>query len=270
MTTNRNDPLTSAARGVLVTRTADDLAATPVAVWYDGAGVWMAAVPSPATDSLRNGGEAAVWVRSVQPGAPGVAVWGRCRVFGLHDPVGLVTHAGPLSAALAALAARTPDVVVGYVEDAVGLPPRLPRNRVVLRLRVTRLRGVDEPEPGPGIAPPLPAVVPSDVRRQVSGERCVVAAAASGRDVDLAPGVWDANLRLTDGEGRVVGPADVALVIVETASGVRGGRMVGLALAGRLDGHGMLHPQRASWWDGLRQGSAEIPAPTPGGVDLPE
>ncbi|MGH3665657.1 MAG: hypothetical protein ACRDU8_06160, partial [Egibacteraceae bacterium] len=176
-----SDVLDVATRCVVAGLARTGLHATPTAFWSDGSGLWLA-LPgdSPTVGALRStpGCAVAVLPEDVEGAvARGAVIQGSARVHGLHDPVGLAVHGVTVSAAMAALAARNVASFLDYVQDASRLPGRyLPRNVVAIRVAVERLRPVDPPAVAVGIAPALPAVVPADVRRRLSGRRDIVLA----------------------------------------------------------------------------------------------
>jgi hypothetical protein len=118
-----------------------------------------------------------------------------------------------------------------------------------------------------GVAPPLPAVVPADVRRALAGRRAVLVAHGTHRP-HLVPATWGEGLTLLGPNGRALDLAGPVAVTVDTGA-ERPGEARGLTLQGTLAG-GRLTAGRATWWRGLRLESADVP-PTPArGVVLPE
>lgn len=242
---------------------------TPVAFWFDGAGLWCT-VPAdgPEVAALDRDPVCAVHVPPLVDGGVGAVVTGRARVFSVRDPRGLLLHAPTLLTALTALGLRSAGRVAGRVTAGLRSPARaLPEGRVAVRVRVERLRGARALTPPVGIAPPLPPVVPPDVRRLVAGERQVLVAvtAADGLSVQLA--VWGPGLALTPPPGSVLPATGSATVVVQ------GGQDAGIALEGIL-ADGRLQPERARWWSARSHGAAEVAAPGAGGalgsITLPE
>lgn len=243
---------------------------SPMAFWSDGDGLWMltsrSAVP-PAV--LRRAPGCVAYVPPLDDGEPGAVVRGRARVFGPGDPVGLALHAPTISAAMTALAARSPGSILDYVQDAVRVPPRWsPGNRVVLRLAVDGVAGIDPPPVGPGVAPPLPTVVPPDVRRAVAGIRAVVVAFGEGEGLQVSPTVWSAGYRLVTPPQVRVAEGVRAVVAVGLGSGPTAG--TGAAVHGRVGPDQRMEPDEATWWRGMEVTTASVTAPTPGGIDLPD
>lgn len=241
----------------------------PVAFWFDGANLWCT-VPAdgPAVAALDRDPACSAHVPPLEAGGVGAVVTGQARVFSLRDPRGLLLHAPTLLTALAALGVGSAGRVAGRVTAGLRSPSRaLPEGRVAVRVRVEGVRGVRALTPPPGIAPPLPPVVPPDVRRLVAGARQVLVAAAVADGLSLQPAVWGAGLALTPPPGAALPAAGAATVVVQ------GDSDAGIALEGVLAG-GRLRPERAHWWSARSHGAAEVDADGTGGalgsITLPE
>lgn len=273
-----DEVLERGARCVFAVHGPEGPIASPLAYWWDGASIWFA-TPSDSAKvrALRRNPWCAAWVSphdvDGHPGEQGVALAGRARVFSVEDPLGLVLHAAPISAAMTALAARNVGNLVGYAQDVTAIPLRfMPQNRVVVRVTAERMRGIAMPEPGPGIAPPLPTQVPSDVRRALGGRRAAVLAAstASGgaEAMVMGPVVLGAG-------GAVVAPPTLrvpararAAVVLDEDPGGRPTQVRGVALRGELVS-GRLSSERVTWWDGFAVETADV-GTAAGAVVLPD
>lgn len=247
------------------------------AFWFDGRALWMAAAAATLPTAARSGeSEAVAYVPPVDAGEPGVMVHGRARAYSPHDPVGLVFHTATISAAMTALAVRNPGGVLGSLRDAARAPRQWVSSRrlLVLRLVAERLTAVDPPDLGHGMAPALPTVVPSDVRRALAGRRRVVLVYSDDTGPQAVPAVWDAGyaLRTPPTLRPPAGARAVAAVDGDGDGDGRhgGGRSIGLALEGVIDQQGRLVPDRATSWDAPYSESAEVSPPIPGGVVLPD
>lgn len=239
----------------------------PMAHWFDGEALWLTS----ASDSMTVRRLAADPDCSVCLTANDRAVIapGRARRFGLNDPARLALHAGPISGALAALAFRNAATLLGYARGNVLVPARWrPQNRVVIRITLDDARLVDVPTPGAGVAPQLPSVVPSDIRRAHAGRRQVVVAHGSGRpDISLA--TWGAGFALTGADGdrlEIAGRVAVGVDADDEGSplGARGLVLHGEVVAGRL------RPARVTWWRGFDLETADVPADTAPSIVLPD
>jgi hypothetical protein len=241
----------------------------PMAYWSDGAHLWMSTSGATVKAArLREDGTCAVYV----PGSDrvGVSASGTARVFSAADPLGLVLHGPAITAAMTALAASNVSTLGGYVQDAARVPLRfLPHNRVVIRVRLSEVEEVAEPAGPPGIAPPLPTVVPSDIRRVLGGERRIVLAVDEPR-LRLLPAVWGSGYALTLPPDAGVPDGARAAAVVDADPEGRPTEVVGLSLRGAIAG-GALVPERATWWEGFDLASADVPAPAArGGLVLPD
>lgn len=224
---------------------------TPMAYWHDGDALWMTtAADTIKVRALEQDSTCAVLVPGPRVGVIG---HGSARVLSLHDPLGFVLRAPAITGALAGLALRNPATLLGYARDAVRVPQRwAPHNRVVLRVVLSEVEVTRTVDPPPGVAPPLPAAVPADIRRALAGERRIaVARVQDGPGIEVEPGWWDGAYNLTSAvTGMAVtgeGPVAVALDVDPESSpmGVRG-----LVLHGRAD-DGAFQAERATYWRGF-------------------
>lgn len=229
--------------------------AVAIATWYDGVEVWCT-LPGdgPEVAALDR---APACVLHVAPDAPegiGARVRATARVFSLRDPLGLLLHAPTLLAALTALGVRAAPQVVDRALDGLRSPSRaLPEGRVAVRLRVDAVDAVRALTPASGIAPPVPTVVPPDVRRLVVGRRQVVLAVGGPGALAVQPMVWGPGFALTPAPGAALPDEGPATLVVQGDDGA------GVALEGVLDG-GRLRAERARWWSSRSHGAAEIPS----------
>lgn len=235
--------LESATRALIAIEISDQVQVLPVPCWSDGEAVWTALPGAgPLVGALR--------------AAPGFAVRagevvgrGSARVFGPHDPIGLLVHGPIVSTAMGALVLRHP----GELRHALELLP--------VRIALDEPWILEPPPVTPGIAPALPAQVPAEVRRRLSGLSGVLVALPGVGGVELVPAVW--------GAGFALGEAFRASAGVEVAAVVTDGE-AGVALTGELDRSGSLLPVHASWWSGGRAGAAALPPASRGAVILPD
>jgi hypothetical protein len=243
----------------------------PMAYWSDGEHLWMSTSGSTIkADRLDGDGRCAVYV----PGGDGsgVCAQGTARVFGAGDPLGLALHWPAIAGAMTALAASNASSIAGYVQDAAKVPTRfLPQNRVVLRVRLEELALVAEPHKPPGVAPALPTVVPSDVRRILGGVRRVVVAVDQPR-LEVLPAVWGAGYALTPPAARSFVPGARAAAVIDADGEGRPTEVVGLSLRGSISARGALQPTRVTWWEGFAMTTADVPPPAAagGGIVLPD
>jgi len=271
VTTAPEELLARATRCALAARGADGPDVAPMVFWWDGAALWMAASAARVhAAGLRGDPRCAVYVPPLAEGEPGAVAHGSARVYSLDDPVGLVLHTPVISAAMAALAARNAGSLLGYVRDAPHLPHRWwPGTRVVLRVPVEHLAGVEPPAVAAGVAPALPTVVPADVRRAVAGARRLVLAYADG-DLQVTPAVWAAGYRLTTPPALRPPPGVRAAATLDVASTARPRRAVGVTVLGTIAPDGHLRPERVTSWHGFDTATVAVPRPTAGGVTLPD
>jgi hypothetical protein len=170
---------------------------------------------------------------------------------------------------MTALAARNVGTLLGYAQDAPQIPRSwTPPNRVVVRLAAEEIEEIRAPDPGAGIAPGLPALVPAVVRRALAGQRRIVLAVDGGR-LDLVPAAWGQDYRLTLPVGW--GPADgvAACAVVDADPRRRPTEVVGLALRGIVTGC-TLRPERATWWCGFDRATLDVSVTTDPGITLPD
>lgn len=238
---------------------------SPVAYWFDGASVWF----STPADSVRIAGllrdpVCAVHVAAGEDAAPGQGTGaianGRGRIFSFDDPRGLVLHSAAITAAVTALVTRHAAGIREWAQGAVRQPARLlPHSWVVVRMEVESARSVRAPVTAGGIAPALPTVVPSDVRRAVAGFRAVVVAVDDGGELSLDAATWSAGMALAPAEGDGLPVGAPAAVALDSGSEDQFGPPTGLALAGALAEGPTLRPVHVTWWQGFRLQSADLP-----------
>ena len=244
---------------------------SPMAFWADGASLWMSTpAVSVKAAALRARPDCAVYIPPVGGVGEGAVARGRARVYGLHDPLGLAVHAGVVSAAMAALAARNAGTILGYVQDASAVPARFrPRNRVAGRIALSDIRPVAALEPAGGIAPSLPMVVSPAVRRAVAGERQIALGLqhADGL-VSVLPAVWGAGFELTLPPGMAAPEGTAAVAHVGSDPHQRPTQVVGLSLIGHV-ANGRLKAERATWWEGFKLTTVDVPQ-VPTSVVLPD
>lgn len=240
----------------------------PMACWYDGERLWMTtAAISVKARVLARDPDCALVAPAVD-GGDRVVAYGRARVYGPADPVGLAVHAPVVAAAMSVLVARSPRGLGGHLRDAPLVPLEWAlRRRVALRVAVDSAHRVTVPPLGAGVAPALPPAVPPDVRRAVAGRRRVtVGWRRPGGGLGMTPGVWGAGFSLTTLEPL---PSGVGVTAVLDADHRDGSTPVcGLAVRG-IAADGGLRPERVTWWQGFRARSATV-RPVTGGVELPD
>lgn len=260
---------------------------TPMAFWSDGTALWMTTSAS----SLKAKRLTAPGVTAADGAPPdeptcavyipplpdaddaqrGLSIEGSARVFSVDDPIGLALHWPFVSAAMTALAVKNAPSLAGYARDLPRTPLRwLPNNRVAVRVRIERLRPVEVPEPGRGIAPALPGVVPPDIRRALAGRRDVVVATMVGHELTAQPAAMGAGFALDVGTGEPLVPGTPAVAVLDAELSGRPSEVVGLALHGEIAAGSKLHAQRAVWWEGFETSGARIPQRPAGGIVLPD
>jgi len=241
---------------------------TPTTYWSDGDALWAWTLgSSEAVETLARDPRCAVYVAA--PDGGGAVLRGRARIHSAASPRSVLFHGVTSVAALAALAARNAPNVVGYVADGPRIPRRaLPANRVVIRIGVDATEPVGAPPKGPGIAPALPTVVPSDLRRALSGRRDVVVAAGGAGALQVASATWGPGYALALPAGMSLAEGAPAAVALETESGGRPTAVAGLRLSGTVDG-GRLRADRVSWWDAATTGTAGVQAAGPSSGPAP-
>jgi hypothetical protein len=227
--------------------------------WSDGEALWLALAGSdPVVGALRRAPTCEVWIGD--PSA-GLAATGLARIFDAADPLGLLTHGPVIVLAMAAVAVRHPRAVA-----RAWLPLRQLALPVAVRLALSELRAVEDvAPPHPGIAPALPDVIPADVRRRLSGLRDVVVAGEGVSGLRIEHATWSAGFVLA---GDLPASRGASIAVAVQADSRQGA--IGVALSGELDARGALRPARASWWHGLRSGTAPLSTPPPGAVILPD
>ena len=265
-----DEVLRGAERCLLVTGGSEGPGLTPGVFWSDGHALWLLSTEQKAErDVLRAEPECGVYVPPHQPGGSAVLVDGRARVYTADEPLALALHGPVISTALAALAATRAGTMLG---SRRGLSP-LPMvgglaTRVVTRVAVERTTLVDPPTVTSGVAPPLPTVVPADVRRTLAGRRAVVAAVQDDR-LRFGPGIWSTGYAF-ETVPDVLGPSRRrAALCVDSDETDRLAGPVTLTLQGQA-AEGRLEPLRATWWRGGVTGRAEVTPEAPGGVELPD
>ncbi|MDQ3708987.1 MAG: hypothetical protein M3387_06740 [Actinomycetota bacterium] len=248
----------------LLLRTTRGPGAVPMACWSDGSGLWLAApADSAEVGVLRRDPDCQVVV-GLEASAT-VVLRGAARIYGAHDPLGLLLHSPVVSAAMAALAVNHAGDVLDYVAEAARVPARrLPRDPVAIRLAVGEPAPAEDLAVEGGLAPPLPSVVPADVRRALTGVRCVVLVreCAGGRGhggLDTGPAVWGAGFSLSLPPRRRLeaGTRVLATVIAEA-----NGKPAGLALHGSLEAGCVLRAERVTWWRGASAETIDLPPAT--------
>lgn len=277
---------------------------TPMAFWSDGASLWMATSASSVkaqlaqkagypggVDTLAHETACAVYIPPVAEDIPvaedapvstvratgahgfarGLVIHGSARIYTVDDPVGLALHWPVISTAMAALAVKNAASLTGYALDFPRTPLRwLPTNRVAIRVRMERVRPVAPPVPGPGIAPALPGVVPSDIRRVLAGQRQVALATGEGEDVTVQPAVLGAGFALEVEDPSSIMPGMPAVVAMDADPADRPAHVMGLALHGLIAQGPTLAAERATWWHGFDISGARIPERPAAGVVLPD
>ena len=265
----RDPDALASARHVVLVAAGDGPLAAPLACWWDGRSLWAeAAAAEPVVAALRRNHRCAAWV-AASAGGRSVAVGGRAKVFSMDDPLALALHGVPLTVAVTALRlARYGGplrATLGLVRNVETL---LPGNRAVLRLEPLLLRGEPVELPA-GVAPPLPPAVPAGLRR-VLGRRRTGLLALIDEDGTLhsGPVAWSAGWRLHPAPDVATVPGSPALISWE---GELEGRLVGLALHGRLTDGPALAPTLVRWWDGEEVGEAQVDAnPATSPIVLPD
>lgn len=263
-TVNLQDVLDTETRCVLAFRGGRRPLASPMAYWYDGDALWLTtAASSVKARCLAREPACAVSVRAADGRAAVLA--GQARLFSIADPVGVVVRAPLLAAALAALTARCPGLLLGPGAGSGSLLARwLPHQRVMLRITPTDAALVAPAEVGTGAGPgpALPPSVPAAVRRGVGGQRRVVVALADPTP-RAVPAIWHTGYALRAADGLVLPGGAAASVTVDQhrSSGLP---LQGLTLHGRLDDAGSkLEPERVTWWHGSQLETVAVQADRP-------
>jgi hypothetical protein len=255
----------------LLLRTTRGPAAAPMACWSDGSALWLATpADSVAVGVLRRDPDCQAVVG--QEAGAGVVLRGTARVYGGHDPLGLLLHSPVVSTAMAALAASHPDSVLDYIAQAARVPARrLPRNQVAIRLAVHQSLVVDDLVVDSGLAPALPSVVPADVRRALTGVRHIVLASdCPGRNghggLDAEPAVWGAGFAVSLAPRRRL---EAGTRVLATTTAEAGGRFAGIAVCGRLGAGCVVRTERVTWWRGASAETVDLP-PATSSITLPD
>lgn len=230
--------------------------------WWDGSGVWLTLdADSVTARALAERPGCALAVPSVpqDPEHPGIVAEATARRYGAHDPLGLVLHSVPVLAALVALSVKRA-LHTGSPELAV------PDDTVVVRAVLGRLRGARVPQAGPGVAPALPAAIPTEVRRALAGDRRAMLAVHHQGRLRLVPAVVGPAFQLDLGPelDALTGPVPATLVMEAPAA-----RGVGVALHGAFQ-EGRLQIEQATAWHGTSFQTVDVAVVPPGGIELPD
>lgn len=229
------------------------LGVLPSPAWSDGEGIWLTA--DDAAGDLRRPPPALLLLPPAPAGSPAALVRGELRAYGLHDPLGLALHGAAVATAMSALALRGAGALLR------SWPRLLPPTQLALRFVVQSVEPLGRGEPADGVAPALPPVVPSPVRRALAGERDVLAVLPRLEDSGWTR--WGAGFALEESRG----PRERMAVVAD--SGGAQGEAAGLALEGPLGADGRLRPERAAWWSDGRVDEADVPA-SPATIVLPD
>ncbi len=267
----------SGARGPLL---------TPMAYWSDGDALWLyTRGGSVKVGVLAREPSCAVYVAGLDGG--GVLLRGRARIHSPTSPRSLVFHGATAATAMAALAVRNAASIVGSVQDgpqlALRRPQRgptrpqrplpaprhlVPSGRVVVRIGIDEAESVGPPLDAPGIAPPLPTVVPAGVRRALAGRRDVVVAVGPAGALAVAPAVWGpaagVGFSLSLPGGRALPQGSRAAAALDVDPGGRPSAVAGLSVSGAVV-DGRLRADRVAWWRGFAAQSADLRAAVAGG-----
>ena len=252
------ESLTNSPRCVLAAAGRRWPVAAAAPFWSDGAGIWVSGVPiAELASALRADPRCAVTVLPVEGGTEAVSITGTARVYGAHDPPGLLAHGPAIATALTALALKHAPTLVDYARDIPRLPRgQLPEGLVVARVLLDHVETVPAPVTD-GMGPSLPSIVPAEIRRGLAGRRDVLLAVADPEPRILVAS-WTTGLALSPS------PPDGT-----RATAVVDGDRVGMILHGTIaDSH--LVPEHARWWRGLAVEDARVPARPPGGIALPD
>lgn len=223
----------------------------PMPQWFDGSAVWMtAAADAGQVAALRRDPACAVAVPPAADDHPGVAAAGRARVFTPAEPLRFALHAPAIGAAMSALAARHTSGLWRYATRPSRLVAQWPHQRVVVRVALDALDLVEPPMVQAGVSPPLPTVVPTDVRRRLGGRRAVLAL-WDQPPLRLATASWTAGMALTfAARGPRPRPGDRAAVALEDQTATPH-TAVGAVVHGELGDDGALTADRVTWWRGF-------------------
>lgn len=242
----------------------------PMPQWFDGSAVWMiTAADAGQVAALRRDPACAVAVPPATDDHPGVAATARARVFTPAEPLRFALHAPAISAAMSALAARHTSGLWHYATHPSRLVAQWPLQRVVLRVALDTLALVEPPAVEAGVSPPLPTVVPTDVRRRLGGRRAVLAL-WDQPPLRLAGAGWTAGLALTFAAG---GPrprsGDRAAVALEDQAGTPR-TAVGAVVHGELGDDDALIADRVTWWRGFEVHRTDLAGPSATAAVLPD
>lgn len=240
---------------------------SPTAHWFDGSGVWLTtAADAGKVAALRRDPECAVTVPATDD-EPGVAAAGRARVFMPAEPVRFALHAPAISAAMSALAARHP----GALWHETTTPSRLaahwpPHQRVVVRVILDALDTVHPLPREPGVSPPLPTALPTDVRRRLGGRRAVMVV-WDQPPLRVVPAAWAGGFALAFAGLGSLRPrlGDRVAVAVGSAAGTST-MACGAVLHGELGDGDVLAADRVTWWRGFEVHRSDLPEASTGGL----
>ena len=266
------DPATTldvADRGMLAVAGRRGPLLSPMAAWWDGAGLWMTTAADATKVGVLRREPRCAFAVPAHADEPGALARGRARVLGPDEPLRLALHAPAISGAVTALTLRNLPAVADYAWQAARVPSRWrAHRRVVVRVAVDDVTPLLPAPHVPGVPPPLPTEIPRGVRRRLSGRREVLVATE-----DAPPQVTTASWA---GGRRLAFPRDVmlpertrAVVAVDDDDGRPTG-VTGVALHGTLARDGAFAPERATWWDGFALQTVEVAPPTEAGLTLPD
>lgn len=242
----------------------------PMPQWFDGSAVWMTAPADVGqVAALRRDPACAVAVPPAADDHPGVAATGQARVFTPAEPLRFALHAPAISAAMSALAVRHTSDLWHYASHPSRLVAQWPHQRVVLRVALDTLDLVEPPAVGPGVSPPLPTVVPTDVRRRLGGRRAVLAL-WDQPPLRLAAAGWTAGLALTFApRGPRPRSGDRVAVALEDQTGTPH-TAVGAVVHGELGDDHALTADRVTWWRGFEVHRNDLAGPSTTATVIPD
>jgi len=264
--------------GMLAIQSSDLPLVNPAAFSYSADSVWMTTSRYAAKLGLARRDPRAAFL--VESHGRSVLLQGVLEAYDLRSLSGGVRALleGPrFGLSMAGYAVKNAAFIGGYLVDLAGVPRQWwPHNRVVLRLRPSRVRGTVTVEPEAAARAPVPGVprpVATALARELTGYVCWVARGAPGPQ--MAPGLWaigDGSLYCWLPEGLPEPPeAAPSAVVVEYHHPFRATRMVGACSRGRLvsdqaaleaiaDRYGLepeggtplrLEVNRVTWWRGF-------------------
>ena len=259
---------------------------TPAAFHFGGSALWMTTSRHAVKVRLAERDPRAAFL--VESERRGVLLQGLLETF---DPR---TWRAPLRAALegpgfalnvAGYALKNAQFVAGYLLDLASIPGEWwPHNRVLLRLRVSRLRQLAKPEVSPAQPARLPGV-PATIARGVARNRVGKLCWSLGGNPLLAPATWTvdgSDLLAWLPPGSTPREGARAALVVERHHSFRATRMLGACLRGRLSSEALalsalaerygveppeggaglrLSVERVTWWQGFEVHSGKVPAP---------